>query len=559
MTSHAQEAAPAQLAMSPDVTATAAGRALVRPGPVPRPAPLVSDAVHAHARDRPDQMAFIEGGTRTTYRQLHEAVARLRTLLLERACAPGDRVAVSGPRGLNSAVAFLALESLGATYVPVDPTWPTDRLVRIFSQTQCAYVLVHDGRVGTGSWAPEPTLARAVAETDVELLEMARAAALEPSPAPRGRPHDADRQARYIIYTSGSTGTPKGAVVEHQGMANHLRHMVETLGIVSDDVVAFTAPPTYVVSVWQMLAALSAGAAVAVIDDFTTVYPRRLLKALDEHRVTMAQMVPTMIALVVDELRRQDADDPLPRLRWLIATGEELRPHLAAGVLGTLPGARLMNAYGMSECSDDVAQHVVRHADTQRARLPVGRPVANTALHVFVEEESAWRPASPGEVGELFVGGLPVGAGYVDAGAAARTAAFFHDDVDPGSPTRRLYRTGDLAYVEDGVLYYVGRVDRQVKIRGVRVELDEVESVLRRHPSVAECAVTVEAVEESHRLRVHYVPADDVTPKELEKFLGESLPTPLPTHWVRLTKLPLTRNGKTDYRAVAGLEPVTAG
>jgi len=549
-TDRAQGAALAALKMSPRAVAEAPGLALTAGGGLTEPAPSVCDAVTAHASHCPDRVAFVDGSGGTTYGQLQDRVSRLRTLLLDRGCKPGDRVAVSGPRGLNNLVSFLALESLGATYVPVDRTWSAERLSRIFAQTECAYVLTHETETEGACGSPAPTLLQAAATTNVELLETAEAARHEPSPLPWGPLPGGDRQARYVIHTSGSTGTPKGVVVEHRGMANHLRHMVDALAVTSADVVAFSAPPTYVVSIWQMLAALSAGAAVAVVDDFDAAHPRRLLKALDEHRVTIVQLVPTVISLVVDELRRRGSDHPLPKFRWLIATGEELRPQLAGRVLDALPGARLMNAYGMSECSDDVAQHVVQRADVRRWRLPVGRPIANTALHVFVEQEGSWRPARSGEVGELFVGGLPVGGGYIGA-QGPRSPSFFRDEVDPASPTLRLYRTGDLACIKDGLAFYLGRADRQVKVRGVRIELDEIESLLRQHPSLVHCAVTAEAVQESHHLRIHYVAAEDVTPKTLQEFLDMRFTTVLPVHWVRLKEMPLMRNGKIDYRALA--------
>ncbi|WP_369174954.1 amino acid adenylation domain-containing protein [Streptomyces sp. R28] len=539
--------------MSPHALAEAAGLALAQRDGVPGPA-SVCDTVNDLAGHDPDRVAFAGSGGRTTYGQLRDKVARLRSLLLERGCAPGDRVAVSGPRSLDHPVAFLALESLGATYVPVDHRWPAERLSQIFAQTRCAYVLTHEAGQEEGSEAePQafaPALLKAAAGTRVELLWTAEAAGHEPAPLPWTPPRWTDHQARYVIYTSGSSGTPKGAVVEHRGLINHLRHMGEALALASGDVVAFSAPPTYVVSIWQMLAALTVGATVAVIDDFDTTHPRLLLRALGEHRVTVVQLVPTMIDLVVDDLRRRGHGDPLPELRWMIATGEELRPRLAARVLDAFANARLMNAYGMSECSDDVAQHVVRREDTRGSRLPVGRPIANTTLHVLVEQGESWRPARPGETGELFVGGLPVGGGYVEA-QDGRPPVFFYDEIDPGSPTLRLYRTGDLARVEDGLAYCLGRADRQVKVRGMRIELDEVEAVLRQHPALVHCAVTAEVGQKTQCLRIHYVAAEEVSAKSLQKFIDSRLALVLPAHWMRLREMPVMRNGKIDYRALA--------
>ncbi|MEU6718011.1 amino acid adenylation domain-containing protein [Nonomuraea sp. NPDC046802] len=536
----------AELTMAPAAIREAARRALRRPPTRPVGWALVADAVAAHARDS-DRPALIDqrNGT-TTYSRLNERVGLLRDLLLEQGCGQGDRIAVAGPRDVDSVVAFLALESIGAVYVPVDPQWPAGRLAQVFIQTGCSHVLTHpaDGAGGR-------SLAQAVAVSGVTPLSTAAAEVASGKPR-RGweRPQlpANEGQAAYIIHTSGSTGRPKGAITEHRAMINHLRQMIEALGIHRDDVVAFNATPIYVVSVWQMLAGLLAGATVAIVRELDETYPRRLLNALRTAEVTIVQLVPTMIGLIVDELSRRAPADRLGKLRWLISTGEELRPQLARKVLDMLPDTRLMNAYGMSECSDDVAQHVIRPADLRSPRLPIGLPIAGTVLHVLVEDREGWRPTRNGETGELFVGGLAVGAGYV-GDMTGRSTAFFHDPIDAYSPTRRLYRTGDMARIEDGLIYCLGRTDRQVKIRGVRVELDEVERVLEQHPDVSQCAVTAEAEGDSFNLKAHVVMARNTTPEQLQEFLLERLPNSmLPKQWEMVAAIPVTSSGKVDYR-----------
>ncbi|MFJ1618549.1 amino acid adenylation domain-containing protein [Streptomyces sp. NPDC088251] len=548
----------AELTMSAPSITEAAGRALSRPGGQVRTLLLVSDVVAAEARRDPDRTALLAvGGDVTTYGQLHTWVRRLRGLLLDHGCGEGDRIAVAGPRGTAGAVAFLALESIGAVYVPVDPAWPADRLRQIFVQTGCALVLTHTGD-GEGDGRPPAGLVQAAAQSGTGLLASVDAVHRVPCPEREEAWQGGECQPRYIIYTSGSSGHPKGVIIEHRAMVNHFRHMIDELGITRADVVAFNSPPTYVVSVWQMLAPLLAGAGVAVFSDAHASYPRRMLHALRTTEVTVVQLVPALIEPVISELRRREPTDRLPALRWLISTGEELRPQLARQVLEALPATRLMNAYGMSECSDDVAQHVVRPEDLHLPRLPVGRPVTNAVLHVLVEEEAGWRAALDGETGELFVGGLPVGIGYV-APAPASGAVFLRDLIDPLSPTQRLYRTGDRAQVADGIVYCLGRADRQVKIRGTRIELDEIERVLSRHPDVSHCAVTVEASGESRSLKAHVVTARNTPARDLQSFLRERLPAAmLPRSWASIVSMPLTRSGKTDYHALLSGAPLTA-
>ena len=250
---------------------------------------------------------------------------------------------------------------------------------------------------------------------------------------------------------------------------------------------------------------------------------------------------------LLDQVERRSAT--LPALRWLVSTGEELYPALARRVHDVLPGVRLLNAYGPTECGDDVTHHEVTPACTAAVRLPVGGPVPNVDLYVLVEGADAWRAAADGEPGELFVGGVCVGLGYVgDPSATAR--AFFRDPFDPGSPTGRLYRTGDLARVEGGAVHYLGRSDRQVKVAGVRMELGEVEAVGEQHPGVERCAVVVEpATAGGDRLTAYVVPVTDPVPDaELGAHFATYLPAAMvPRAVVHLTELPLTPHGKTDH------------
>jgi non-ribosomal peptide synthetase component F len=315
--------------------------------------------------------------------------------------------------------------------------------------------------------------------------------------------------------------------------------------------VAFTAPLVFDISIWQMLCPFMVGGRVVVMNDAVTRLPRWLVGTLEAEGVTAVELVPTVIGWLVDELKRQDGGGSLRKLRWLLSTGEALYPAAAARVLDTLPHVSLVNAYGPAECSDDVTLHVVTPADLTVPLLPVGSPVANTALYVLIEDaDGTWRAAEPGESGELFVGGAGVGRGYLnDPDTTGR--AFFRDPFDPASPTGRLYRTGDLARVDEGLVYYLGRGDRQVKVAGVRMELDEIEAVLTRHPGVEQCAVTVSDDGDLSELVAHYTLRSPVPQQELQEALSAALPPPMvPRRWREWDALPLSRNGKIDHRSL---------
>jgi amino acid adenylation domain-containing protein len=379
---------------------------------------------------------------------------------------------VGGPRTAALVPAFLAIDALGAVYLPGDVSWPARRIQDVLVQTGAVAVLA------TGD---DPALIEGARAAGRRLLRAAEARTATPW---TGDPDDDPARPSYVLFTSGSTGAPKGAVVEHRGMINHLLSKVEDLGLGPDDVLAQTAPLGFDISVWQLLAPLLAGGEVVVVGDDTARDPVALAALVRAGRVTVLELVPTMVRLLLDA-----APDGLPPLRWLLATGEELAPRLARRCLAELPGVRVLNAYGPTECSDDVTHHEVTRGDLVLRHLPIGTPVANTRLYVLARTDDGWRACEPGEIGELFVGGTCVGRGYL--GLPERTGeAFFQDPFEAGG---RLYRTGDAVrrLGPDGPLQYLGRVDRQLKVSGVRIEPGEIEAALRGHPYVADTVVVL--------------------------------------------------------------------
>ncbi|MET7737703.1 AMP-binding protein [Streptomyces sp. NPDC005402] len=425
----------------------------------------IVDLVREQARRRPGHAAVIEGAAILSYQGLVARIDEVRELLRSAGCGARQVIACAGPRSAATAVLFLALEDLGAVYFPVDPAWPRARVADVLSRGGCTHLANYT--------------------KGIERLEITTM-----DGGPQTPPFE-DVPPAYLIFTSGTTGLPKGAIVEHRGMRNHLWAKITDLGITSADRVAFTAPLVFTIAIWQMLAPLMAGATTVVVGEADVTFPPRLPRLLLQQRVSVVELVPTAIGLLLDQLLRRPPEDALPELRWLISTGEELTPGLAGRVLRSLPHVSVLNAYGSTECSDDVTHHVVTMADTTLPRLPVGSPIANAVIYVLVHEEGpdAWRAARPGESGEIFVGGIPVGVGY-PGDATATGKAFHQDPIDPHSPTGRLYRTGDLGRVDQGRLHYLGRSDRQVKVAGMRLELDEIEAVLSRHPELDHCAAS---------------------------------------------------------------------
>ncbi|MEU6037311.1 amino acid adenylation domain-containing protein [Actinomadura sp. NPDC047616] len=451
----------------------------------------------AAERDRP---AVRDRDRSLTYAELAAEARRLATLLERSGAGPGTVVGVGGERCAAVVAAFLAIELVGALYVPADATWPAARVRDVLDQAGAGLLLVADDASAEGS-----ALAEGARAAGCRIVRAADADGCPPWAGP-ARLQSLD-QPRYVLFTSGSTGRPKGAVVEHRGMINHLYAKIVDLELTGADAVAQTAPLGFDISVWQMLCPLLVGGRVEVVDDEVGHDPVAFAQAVERRAITVVELVPTMVRHLLDDLAATPGQaGALAGLRWMIATGEELPAELARRWLAAMPHARLLNAYGPTECSDDVTHHTVTEGDLDLLRLPIGTPILNTRLYVLRApspeegEDGSWSACEIGETGELFVGGVCVGRGYL--GDPERTrAAFYRDPFDQGG---RLYRTGDAVRLlppgEGGrdrpVLQYLGRVDRQVKIAGVRMELGEIEAVLRRHPSVGAAAVIVH---EAHR------------------------------------------------------------
>ncbi|MGW5352157.1 amino acid adenylation domain-containing protein [Streptomyces sp. NPDC004031] len=518
----------AGLPLAPGTAARAAARAATNPRAVDLGG-TVAGRVRARAAAAPDHEAIVSGTDVVDYARLVRDADRLAAQLRDAGCGPGWTVACLGRRSALTPVLFLAVEQLGAVYLPVDPSWPRARRDDVLLRSGSALLADCTGG-GVALTVLRPDGGGAAA-----------------GPGLPGEP-----PPRYVIFTSGTTGRPKGAVVSQPGMLNHLHAKILDLGLTARDRVAFTAPLAFDISVWQMLAPLMAGGTVVVADDNDVTFPPRLHRLLTRHGATVVELVPTAIAGLLDEAERRGPAGALPRLRWLVSTGEELRPGLARRALDTLPGTALLNAYGPTECSDDVTHHVVTRGDLAATRLPVGRPIANAEIHCLRREPGSdrWRCAEDGEAGEVFVGGVPVGLGYVGDGTTTRES-FFGDTLGTAAPDGRLYRTGDLGRLEGGVLHYLGRADRQVKVSGVRLELDEVEAVLSTHPAVGHCAVTAPGEGGRPGLVAWYVARAPVAAGELEAHLRAVLPpAAVPQRWRAVAALPLTPNGKVDHASL---------
>jgi len=445
----------------------------------------------------PEAIAAADPDGRLTYADLAWRASRLSAGLAAGGVGPESLVALLADRGLDFLSAVLGIFRAGGAYLPLDPQHPRMRLAQL--------VAASGARVAVASRALAAGLAEAVAS--LPAADRPRLLVLEdllerPAPALRQPPKGS---LAYVIYTSGSTGAPKGAMVEQRGMLNHLQAKIADLGLTAADVVAQTASQCFDISVWQLLAALLAGGRVEIFPDEVAHDPLRLLAEVERRSVTVLETVPSLLRLLIEDLEARGADRPvLGRLRWMIPTGEALPPDLCRRWLLLHPRIPLLNAYGPTECSDDVTHHPIHEIPPgDELQTPIGRPVPNLRLYVL---DPGLEPAPAGVPGELFVGGAGVGRGYL--GDGARTAQAFIPDPFSPAVGARLYRTGDLGRRRpDGTIEFLGRRDHQVKIRGHRIELGEIEAVLARHPGVRAAAVVArEDAPGDKRLAAYVVP-----------------------------------------------------
>ncbi len=369
--------------------------------------------------------------------------------------------------------------------------------------------------------------------------------------------HNPDNLA-FVIFTSGSTGMPKGAMVEYKGMFNNLITKVPALGLTEQDVIAQTAGQCFDISVWQHLTALVCGARVEIFPDDIVKEPYRLLSQLAERGVTILEAVPSMIQMLLEIV---DEAIELPKLRWLIACGEVFPPELCRRWIDRFPHIKVLNAYGPAECSDDVSYYEVpaRPGETETI-VPIGRPAHNTRLYLL----DRWlEPVPIGVRGEICVAGIQVGRGYLNR-PDLTAEKFFPDPFDKAGARR--YRTGDLGrYREDGAIEFLGRIDHQVKIRGVRIEPGEIEAQLLTFLNVEQALVTVREDGVGGKRLVSYVVCgvDEISSDaeligKLREHLAARLPSAMmPQAFVRLDVMPLGANGKIDRKALP--EPDIAG
>ncbi|MFC9220049.1 amino acid adenylation domain-containing protein [Streptomyces hygroscopicus] len=471
-----------------------------------------------------------------TYSALEQRAERVAHRLHALGVGPGAVVGVCLRRGPDLLAALLGVWKAGAAYLPLDPGHPAERLRWCVVGTRASVILTR-GDAADALPSLDGTLVVALDDTGAdEGRQGGLGFASQAGPADPARP-------AYVLYTSGSTGRPKGVVVPHAGIANRVRWLVDRHGLGTGDRVLQKTTIGFDAAALELFAPLISGGRVVLAPEGAEGDPAALVRAVADGRITVLQAVPSVLRALADAPGWADCG----ALRLIFSAGEPLHAELCHRLLARAPQAQIWNTYGPTECSVDITEHEFDPAQTT-GPVPIGRPLAH--LRVLILDPRGL-PAPRGGVGELHVGGVGLAHGYL--GCPGLTAERFVPDPY-GPPGSRLYRTGDRArWRADGALEYLGRLDQQVKVNGVRIEPGEVEAALAAHPRLEAAVVAALPGREGGQRLAAWVQARGTRPlpQELRAFLRRTLPEPLiPSVFTAVDAFPRTLNGKIDRSAL---------
>lgn len=503
------------------------------------------DLFTTQVEQAPDAIAVRFNGTSLTYRELNHRANQLASHLQALGVQPEVTVGICIERSLEMIVGLLAILKAGGAYVPLDPTYPADRLAHILADAQLAAVLTLEKFLPLLPDAGVPAVC-----LDADWAAIATESPLNPASSVTAE------HLAYIIYTSGSTGKPKGVLIEHGGAVNTILDMNDRFQVGSADRVLAVCSLNFDLSVYDVFGLLAAGGTIVLPQPAIAPDLNHWIDLMAQEQVTLWNSAPPVMQMFAGHL--VDRGRVLPNsLRLVLLSGDWIPltlPDLIRKLKGANPLIDLISLGGATEASIWSILHPIGAIDPAWKSIPYGKPMANQQFYILDEQ---LEPIPVGEIGELFIGGAGVARGYHNRPELNATKFL----VNPfgTQPPARLYRTGDLGrYLPDGTIEFLGRVDHQVKVRGFRVEMGEIEVVLTQHPAIRETAILARQTEAGNQQLVAYLvlhqqsgtDSKDLI-EEIRTFLKAKLPDYMvPAAFVRLEALPLTPNGKLDRKAL---------
>jgi amino acid adenylation domain-containing protein len=492
----------------------------------------IPEAFSQQADRAPDVTALIYQDKRWSYRELNDAANRLAHLLIKKGVGRDSLVGVFLERSPEMVVALMGILKSGAAYVPLDPSYPLERISLLLKDAALS-AIVSDSLVGRLLPAEA---ANVVHVDDRELLR------LEPPTNIGNRISSEDRA--YVIYTSGSTGVPKGVEGTHRASMNRFSWMWRAFPFQNVEVCCQKTNLGFVDSIWEIFGPLLAGIPNVIISRDCVRDPQLFLDVLAREHISRIVLVPSQLRALLES--EPDLGKRIPKLRLWSCSGEALPAELAQRFRAAYPEARMLNIYGSSEVAADATWHEVSELNGMPS-VPIGKPISNTQIYLFDKRSN---PVPIGIPGEIYVGGDGLARGYLNR--PELTAQRFVSNWLSPEQSRRLYRSGDLArWRSNGEIEYLGRVDRQIKLRGMRIELSEIESVLTGHPDIEEAVVIVKGEGAQKKLSAYLV-ATRSNAAELRRFLRSKLPEHMvPAEYWQIERLPLLPSGKVNRAALA--------
>jgi amino acid adenylation domain-containing protein len=490
-----------------------------------------------------EKIALRCGSRNLSYGELDTRANELASILMERwSLHRGDVVMILLHRSIELVESIVAVWKAGGAYIPASPSDPVQRILDMARDAGVKGIIT-DTRCLAGYGSPP--------ETEIPWLildTLDRTDSCADDPGVRVDHSD----LAYVIYTSGSTGKPKGAMIEHAGMLNHLLAKIGSLQIDGDSVIAQTASQCFDISVWQSFAALAAGGTTVIYDNEEVLDAESLLSQLDDDGVTLIEVVPSYLRLLLDIIEKQGygaRSRVLRSLRYMVVTGEVLDAHLARRWFSLFRNIPLINAYGPTEAADDITQYRMDKSP-EKEEIPIGKALPNCAIYILDEHGNR---CPLGVRGEICVSGIGVGRGYLND--PDRTDKVFVNDPFEKDGDMRMYKTGDTGlYLADGNILFYGRKDHQVKIKGHRIELGEIEHALLSIRGISQAVVLDKEDAVQGKSLAAFVCLDGETPlgkSEIVAALGKRLPSYMvPGNPIIVDRIPLTVNGKVDRRSL---------